>query len=288
MLSFVTYHLKEDETPSWLTIGLNSAGKAEYTGPTDVAQTKLEFRLYALKELIKSNHTLNWAEVESAIQGKTVGNVAKLIAQYPNKTSGILNLVAGRLAIAGSNNFMAHVGYSKKKTSFDQSLVGVWETNSGGRVFKKEIETNGNWYNIGEVEFEVSTDGQSLEEPIGYPNLFSRDSGSGTSIAGTWLRNHVDDNIIEEVEYRADNTYRLLWKELDTGNPINEYQGTYAVNGNELFRKEYFGDSATASNELTLNVIHGPTAVGTYQVAGDGKSWTWTIGSTTTNFTKSP
>lgn len=154
--------------------------------------------------------------------------------------------------------------------SVDAALVGLWR--SGPSVVR--ILSNG-WYYLlgGPYPFTISPDGQTLLFPAS-GTAYSRTSGSGPNLIGTWQLTEVDgaDIWVEDIYYRANGTYTSQWTL--NGSFDSEFLGSYSVGGGELSTEELRSAVETLPpNLIMVDTLYGTDQSGTYSVAGD--QWTF-------------
>jgi hypothetical protein len=173
----------------------------------------------------------------------------------------------------------------KPKILDNTRLVGRWTTDGSAYV----IDPDGWFFNIdGPRGFMLSSGDMILtlagENPVA---PFSRTFGSGPNLIGVWVRTIVDSGTtyVEEITFRVDGSMSSYWTE--DGLFQSNQSGRYTVSGSVLTREERFALIMTSSpDQITFEKPFDTDQSGTYVVATDLNSWTFTSGGKDFKYTR--
>ena len=100
--------------------------------------------------------------------------------------------------------------------ALDQRLIGFWADPNGINVIKEDPDTgDGRWYLTGPAARYAMPDSRTLVYPASPARVYRRvDDTSNQTIVGHWRHDAdraVDDDVGEEVIFRADGSYVDFW-----------------------------------------------------------------------------
>ena len=151
----------------------------------------------------------------------------------------------------------------------DSALIGFW-SNADGTM---EFSTDGWLYRFGTSSYFVAADGLSLTitAPNGHVTVYSRQTGSGAALTGTWkyVDNSSADIMIEEWTFGASGTYTSLWTL--NGQIDSTFFGYFSLVGNQLTTRERSGLLVVAEGgQLNIDKPYDIDQVGTYSFLPNG------------------
>ena len=214
------------------------------------------------------------------------GTVARASLIHVSRTFGDVTF---QTQIACVNSVRrAEAGKAAAASTFNPMLVGVWDN---GGSFHIEVDASGDMFALEDPSaYELREAGMTLHFPNTSPIWeFTRLSGDPAGIVGHWERFETESSgkiWREEWTYRADGTYTYHFTY--DGAFDSEGIGTYSDTGTQVATRERRARIALpGGNAMVIAQFFGPVVTGTYAVAADEQSWTFTdTAGTVSTYTK--